>query len=59
MKNLIDNFEMKYLPLYIVMVILIACMIYFGQKHIREGIKEVKEKNKKTKINNIKKVTNK
>ena len=41
------------------MVILIACMIYFGQKHIREGIKEVKEKNKKTKINNIKKVTNK
>ena len=44
MKNLFDNFEMKYLPLYIVMVILIGCMLYFSQKHIREAVKEVKAK---------------
>jgi uncharacterized membrane protein len=46
MKNLFDNFEFKYLPLYIVMIILIGCMIYFSQKHIREGVKEVKTKEK-------------
>ena len=46
MKNLLDNFEFKYLPLYIVMIILIGCMIYFSQKHIREGVKEVKTKEK-------------
>jgi uncharacterized membrane protein len=49
MKNLFDNFEMKYLPLYIVMVILIGCMLYFSQKHIREAVKEVKAKKKQKK----------
>jgi uncharacterized membrane protein len=47
MKNLFDNFEIRYLPLYILMVILIGCMLYFGQKHIREAFKEVKAKEKK------------
>ena len=47
MKNLLDNFEIKYLPLYIVMIIFIGCMIYFSQKHIREAVKEVKAKEKK------------
>jgi uncharacterized membrane protein len=48
MKNLFDNFEIKYLPLYIGMIILIGCMLYFSQKHIREAIKEVKAKEKKS-----------
>jgi uncharacterized membrane protein len=47
MKNLFNNFEIIYLPLYILMVILVGCMIYFGQKHIREAFKEVKAKEKK------------
>jgi uncharacterized membrane protein len=58
MKNLFDNFEMKYLPLYIVMVILIGCMLYFSQKHIREAVKEVKAKKRK-RINSIKKPNSK
>ena len=49
MKNLLDNFEIKYLPLYIVMIILIGCMIYFSQKHIREAVKERKTREKEIK----------
>jgi uncharacterized membrane protein len=59
MNNLFDNFEIKYLPLYIIMVILIGCMFYFGQKHIREAFKEVKAKKEKMKINSIKNANNK
>jgi hypothetical protein len=32
--------------LYAGCAFLVFCIVYFGQKHIREGIKEVKQKNK-------------
>jgi hypothetical protein len=46
MIQLVLDFDPKYIPLYAGMAFLVGCMIYWSVKHIAEGIKEVKDKDR-------------